>query len=474
MFPNAKLVLLTAYADTEVAIQAINDVQLDYYLMKPWDPPEERLFPVIDDLLDEWMAHYRPSFDGVRVVGHRWSQESHDIRDFLARNQIPFSWLDLATDASAQEILDIAGKTGESVPVLVYPDGSVMSKPSMAEIAEKVGLRRQIDLPLYDLVIVGGGPAGLAAAVYGASEGLKTAIVEKHAPGGQAGTSSRIENYLGFPAGLSGDDLARRAITQAQRFGADFLLTREVTALKGEEGSFGILLGEDGEIRATNLIVASGVNYRLLDVPGADRLNGSGIYYGAATTEAASVKDQDVFIIGGANSAGQAAIYLSKLARSVTMLIRGPSLSATMSHYLVARIDEAENIQCRFQTAVESVVGEHQLEKIVLKNRENGETETVDAAAMFVFIGAAPSTNWLAGALQVDDKGFVLTGPDVLSDPARCWKLERDPYLLETSLPGAFAAGDVRSGSGKRVAAAVGEGAMAVMSVWQHRALSGI
>ena len=473
-FPTAKRVLLTAYADTEVAIRAINDVQLDYYLMKPWDPPEERLFPVLDDLLEDWRAHYRPEFEGLRVIGHRWSQAAHEVRDFLARNQYPHRWMDLDKDPAAAELLLLSGESAASVPVLIFEDGSVMAHPTTAELAERIGLRRQVDLPLYDLVIVGAGPAGLAASVYGASEGLKTLVIERRAVGGQAGMSSKIENYLGFPSGLSGDDLARRAITQAQRLGADFLLTHDVAGIRADEGSIGILLDDGSEVRAHNVIVATGVRYRLLDVPGAEQLNGSGIYYGAANSEAGAVTGEDVYIVGGANSAGQAAMHLSGFARSVTMLVRGPSLAATMSNYLVERILATENIEVRYGTSVKSVQGGERLEAITVADKETGGEEDLPAGSMFVFIGAEPATNWMSSMVCCDDRGFVLTGRDVLTEGGASWSLDRDPFILETSLPGVFCAGDVRHGSGKRVATAVGEGATAVMSVWQHRALSGL
>jgi thioredoxin reductase (NADPH) len=474
LFPEAKRALLTAYADTDAAIKAINDVRLDYYLMKPWDPPEDRLYPVLDDLLDDWLAGFRPEFDGIRVVGHRWSPESHAVRDFLARNQVPFRWLDLATEPAAQELLDLARPGEGALPVLVFSDGSVLECPSNQRVAEKIGLRRRAEVPLYDLVVVGAGPAGLAAAVYGASEGLKTAVVERHAAGGQAGMSSRIENYLGFPSGLSGDDLARRALTQARRFGTELLLTHEVAGLSADEGSVGVALGDGTEVRAHSLIIATGVAYRRLEVPGVEALTGRGVYYGAAMTEAASVRGEDVYIVGGANSAGQAAVFFAGFARSVTLLVRGPSLSASMSHYLIDRIERAPNIHVCPRTEVERALGDDHLEALVLKNAATGTAETVPARAMFVFIGAVPPTDWLTGAVLLDDRGFVLTGPDVLAVGKGAWKLDRHPFLLESSVPGVFAAGDVRHGSGKRVATAVGEGAMAVMSVWQYRSLAGL
>jgi thioredoxin reductase (NADPH) len=420
------------------------------------------------------MADYRPTFDGIRVIGHRWSAESHDVRDFLARNQVPFHWLDLAMDPTAQELLDLTGPGTRELPLLLFPDGSMLENPSAQAIAEKIGLRRTLDVPLYDVIIIGGGPAGLAAAVYAASEGLRTAVVERHAAGGQAGMSSRIENYLGFPSGLSGEDLARRATTQAQRFGTDFLLTHEVTHLNAEEGSVGVILSDGSAIRAHSLIIATGVSYRRLNEPGVADLTGCGIYYGAAVTEASSIRGEEIFIVGGANSAGQAAIYFANHASKVTMLVRGQSLSSTMSQYLVERIENAPNIEVRYQTSVAQAMGNGQLESIVLRDAATGACETVPAHAMFVFIGAVPPTDWLKDSLLCDERGFILTGPDILAtDPGR-WKQERDPFLLETSVPGVFAAGDVRHGSGKRVATAVGEGAMAVMSIWQYRAQAGL
>lgn len=475
LFPDAKRALLTAYADTDAAIQAINDVHIDYYLMKPWDPPEDRLFPVLDDLLDDWMAVYQPVFDGIRIIGHRWSAESHAARDFLARNQVPHRWLDLAADGEARDLLAVARPESQTFPVLIFPDGSVMECPTNEAIADRIGLRTHAEIPLCDVIIVGAGPAGLAAAVYASSEGLDTVIVERHAAGGQAGTSSRIENYLGFPSGLSGDDLARRALTQARRFGTRFMLTHEVTGLNVNDGALGVTLSEGMVIGAHAIIVATGVTYRMLDAPGAEAFLGRGIYHGAATTEAESVRGEDIFIVGGANSAGQAAIYFADFARSVTMLVRGPSLAASMSHYLIERIEHTENIQVRCHTAVHQVNGDDRLEELVLRDTVTGELETTPTSALFVYIGAVPPTSWLADSVLRDERGFLLTGPDVMaSGRPPSWNLKRDPFLLETSVPGLFAAGDVRHGSGKRVATAVGEGAMAVLSVWQHRALSGL
>ena len=474
LYPGAKRALLTAYADTDAAIRAINDVHLDYYLMKPWDPPQDRLYPVLDDLLDDWLAGYRPAFAGIRVIGHRWSPESHAVREFLARNQVPFRWLDLTTDPHARELLDLARAGEDALPVLLFPDGATLANPSTRQIAERLGLLRQAEVPLYDLLIVGAGPAGLAAAVYGASEGLETAVVERHAAGGQAGTSSRIENYLGFPSGLSGDDLARRATTQAQRFGAQFLLTHEVTRLMANEGSVGVEMADGSQVRANSLIIATGVAYRRLAAPGVEALTGRGIYYGAAITEAAATRGEDVFIVGAGNSAGQAAIYFANFANRVTMLVRGAILATSMSHYLIERIDHTPNIDVRFHTIVERAIGDDRLQAQDLRDTAADTCETVPAQAMFVFIGAVPPTDWLKDSLLLDGRGFILTGPDVLATGKNVWLLERDPFLLETSVPGIFAAGDVRHGSGKRVATAVGEGAMAVMSVWQYRAINGL
>lgn len=473
-YPAAKRALLTAYADTDAAIKAINDVHLDYYLMKPWDPPEERLYPVVGDLLDDWSAGYRPAFDGLRVLGHRWSPECHTMRDFLARNQVPFQWLDVSFDPEATILLEASGILASALPVVIMPDGTVLSQPTLHQLAESIGMRRQAEIPLYDLVIVGAGPAGLAAAVYGASEGLRTCVLERHSAGGQAGMSSRIENYLGFPSGLSGDDLARRAATQAQRFGAESLLTHEAAKMSSTAGSVGIELADGTEIRGHSVIIATGVSYRKLTVPGVERLTGSGVYYGAARTEASSLADADIFVVGAANSAGQAAVYFADIARSVTMLARGSSLSAGMSHYLIERIEQSPKIQVRYSSEIAEAIGEDHLEAIRIADSRSGQTEVVPAAGLFIFIGAIPPTDWLSESLLLDDRGFILTGPDVMSVGKGVWKLDRDPLMLETSLPGVFAAGDVRHGSGKRVATAVGEGAMAVMSIWQYRAMMGL
>lgn len=475
LFPDAKRVLLTAYADTDAAISAINDIHLDYYLVKPWDPPEQRLYPVLDDLLDDWVADYHPEFDGIRVIGHRWSPESHTVRDFLARNQLPFQWFDLASDPKANQLLELVGGEEAGCPVLIFPDGSVLRNPTLEDIAERMGLRGHVEVPLYDLIIVGGGPAGLAAAVYGASEGLKTVIIEREAAGGQAGMSSRIENYLGFPNGLSGGDLARRAMTQARRLGTDMLLTQEAVGLKDLHGSIGVTLADGTGLQGHNVVIATGVSYRTMDVPGVAEMAGRGVYHGAGMSEASAIKGEDVFIVGGANSAGQAAIYFSGFARSVTMLVRGNGLSDSMSHYLVEQIERTPNIDVQIHTTVAEVIGGDHVEGLLLRDSVTGACRNVPASALFVFIGALPRTEWLDGSIARDERGFILTGVDLISgEKTNPWPLERDPFLLETCIPGVFAAGDVRHGSGKRVATAVGEGAMAVMTVWQYRAQNGL
>jgi thioredoxin reductase (NADPH) len=465
LYPEAKRALLTAYADTEAAIRAINKVRVDYYLMKPWDPPETLLYPVLDDLLEDWRASYRPPFDGVRLIGSRWQPEFHNLKDFLARNHVPFQNLDLQTSPEAQEL---HAKMGEvQLPVVLLPDGSKLENPTLAQVAQGIGLKTQADNPFYDLVIVGGGPAGLAAAVYGASEGLKVVMVEREAPGGQAGTSSRIENYLGFPSGLSGGDLARRGVAQAKKFGAEILTPASVKSLR-VDGQYRILTLEDGsEISCHTLLVATGVNYKKLPLEGADKLTGAGVYYGAAITEAQACKDEDVYIVGGGNSAGQAAMYLSQFARNVTILVRGTGLAATMSRYLIDQIEATPNIALRTCTQVAAVHGEEHLEAITLADANSSQTERVEAGALFIFIGAMPYTDWLGEAVLRDDKGFVPTGPDL---PKTIWKEKRDPFLLETNIPGVFAAGDVRHESVKRVASAVGEGSIAVQFV--HRYLA--
>jgi thioredoxin reductase (NADPH) len=478
LFPDAKRVLLTAYADTDTAIRAINDVRLDHYLVKPWDPPEERLYPVLDDLLGDWTSNHEPPFEGVRLVGHRWSPEAHRARDFLARSQVPYQWLDLDKEDEARHLLDLAGDPGEpddDGPLLVFPDGSVLRRPTPENIADHLGLRGSLDVPLYDLIIVGGGPAGLGAAVYATSEGLRTALVERETTGGQAGMSSRIENYLGFPSGLTGADLARRATTQARRFGTQMLLTREVVALSESAGSLGVSLADGGEVRAHCVLVCTGVSYRQLNVPGADDLIGRGVYYGAGLSEVGSVRGEDVVVVGGANSAGQAAVHFARVARTVTMLVRAPSLEKSMSQYLVEQVQGLANITVRTRCTVAAVTGEEHLEGIEVLDHRTGERSIGAATSLFVFIGAKPRTDWVKGQLDSDDSGFLLTGAELDTHGRRkAWRLGRDPLLLETSVPGVFAAGDVRHGSGKRVATAVGEGAAAVMAVWQYRASVGL
>jgi thioredoxin reductase (NADPH) len=469
LFPLARRVLLTAYADTDAAIQAINVVDLDHYLLKPWDPPEEKLYPVVDGLLEAWSTTDRQPPRETRVVGHRWSARSYEVRDFLARNSVPFRWY-LADDAEAERLLAAAGVDGSRLPVVITADGTPMVEPSDAELAEHVGLATNPSTDFYDLVVVGGGPAGLGAAVYGGSEGLRTVLVERRATGGQAGTSSRIENYLGFPDGVSGEQLTERARRQALKFEVEMLTTRDVIGLE-QRGNARVVRFEDGtELAAHTVILATGVSYRMLDAPGLTDLTGRGVYYGAATTEGPSCRSQEVYIVGGANSAGQAAMYFSRYADKVTMLIRGRSLDASMSRYLIDQIDAVKNIEVRTCTEVVGGTGEEHLETLTLRNNATGEQETVPASWLFVFIGAAPRTEWLDGALHRDGRGFVLAGPDLVVGGRRPagWTLDRDPYHLETSVPGVFVAGDVRSESVKRVASAVGEGAMAVTLVHRY------
>ena len=473
LYPDAKRVLLTAYADTDAAIQAINLARIHHYLLKPWDPPEEHLYPVIDDLLEDWQAAYRPAFDGVRVLGHRWSPRSYAIRDFLARNQVPYRWLDVEAaerDKEVRNALDTAQRDCLKLPAAIFNDGSGLSDPSQAEIAAKIGLRTNATTSFYDLLIVGGGPAGLAAAVYGASEGLSTVMVEREAPGGQAGMSSRIENYLGFPSGLSGADLARRAVAQARRFGVEILAPQEVLSLRIEAGSKFVTLADGKEVGAKALVIATGVSYRKLNIPGLERLQGAGVYYGAAMTEAASCTNEDVYIVGGANSAGQAAMFFSKYAGRVIMLVRGSSLTASMSRYLIEQIRQTPNVHVEYNSQVTEAFGTEHLEAINVLCSTSGEAQRVPAASLFIFIGAAPRTEWLAGLVERDEKGFILTGQDLLSDGKlpKGWPLERQPWMLEASVPGIFVAGDVRWRSIKRVASGVGEGANAVQFVHQY------
>src|SRR4051794_29635819 len=462
--PDAKRVLLTAYADTEAAIAAINEVALDYYLLKPWDPPEEQLFPVVEDLLQTWEAGAALEAGGVRVIGHRFSKDSHDLRDFLARNRIPARWLDVERDGEARELLTVAGVDAEGLPVALLEDGSVLERPTVLELADRLGVSSDPAQDHYDLVIVGGGPAGLAAAVYGASEGLRTVLVERDAPGGQAGQSSRIENYLGFPAGLSGSDLARRATDQARRLGAELLTIQDATGLRAEGAGRLVELSGGGQLSASCVLVASGVSYRQMQAPGFPQFTGAGIYYGAAMTEARSCADQHVVIIGGANSAGQAAVYFSGYAGRVTMLVRAGSLAKSMSHYLVQQLAALPNVEVRTGAQAIAAEGDTHLRRLHIRAADGTES-VADVDACFVFIGAVPRTDWLDGVLARDERGFILAGPDARSAG---WPLKREPRLLETTVPGVFVAGDVRARSIKRVASAVGEGSMAVSLVHEY------
>ncbi len=472
MFPKAKRVLLTAYADTNAAIQAINSARLDYYLLKPWDPPEEKLYPVLDDLLEDWLAVYRPAFEGIRVIGDRWSPCSHNVKDFLARNQIPYQWMDVEIEPEATKLLDyVSNGSQPKLPLVLFANGDKLEQPSNLEVAEKIGLQTQAEKPFYDLVIVGGGPAGLAAAVYGASEGLSTVMIERSAPGGQAGSSSRIENYLGFPVGLSGDDLARRGVTQARRFGVEILTPQEVVGLKLEDPYRIVKLADGSEINCHALLLATGVYWRRLNLPGCDRLTGRGIYYGAAKTEALSCQDEHIYLVGGANSAGQAAMYFSQYAATVTMLVRGDSLTKSMSQYLIDQIGATENIEVLPHTEVAAVHGENSLTGLTLLYNQTGKTEQVETKSLFIFIGAKPETEWLDGVIARDERGFIYAGADLKkNEHFRGWNRDRDPFLLETSIPGIFVAGDVRHNSVKRVASGVGEGSIAIMFV--HRYLA--
>ena len=473
MYPDAKRALLTAYADTNAAISAINRANIDYFFMKPWDPPTEHLYPQLDDLLDDWQASYRPAFQGIRVLGTRWSPRSYELRDFLARSHVPYQWIDVegsANDPETKVLLEALGPDAAELPVVLFPDGAKLLNGAPAEVAQKVGLRTRAETSFYDLAIVGGGPAGLAAAVYGASEGLHTVIVEKEAPGGQAGMSSRIENYLGFPSGLSGGDLARRAVTQARRFGVEILAPQTVVSMR-TEGSYRIIkLADDSEISCHALMIATGVQWKRLEAPGIDRLQGAGVYYGGGTTEALSCKGEIVYVVGGANSAGQAAMNFSKYAERVVILVRGNSLSSTMSQYLIDQIKETPNIQLWTHAGVAEVHGDTHLEEISVLCSDTDKTERVPASSVFIFIGALPRTDWLGDAIERDDRGFILTGPDLMQGGQRPkkWTVDRDPFLLETNVPGIFAVGDVRHGSVKRVASGVGEGSVAVQFIHQY------
>src|SRR6059036_1592526 len=472
-YPEAKRALLTAYADTDAAIRAINSVQIDHYLMKPWHPPEERLYGIVDDLLDDWQASFRPPFEGIRIVGHRWSPHFTQIRDFLARNSIPYQVLDVETEETAAQLMESCGTSCKQLPLVVFTDGSHLSDPSSATLAEKLGLKTKAELPFYDLVIVGGGPAGLAAAVYGAADGLRTLLIEREAPVGQAGRSSRIENYLGFPTGLSGNDLARRAVAQARRFGVEILTPQEVTSVRVDGPSRFVTLGNGGEVGCRALLIATGIAYRKLDVPGLERLNGAGVYYYAPMSQAFSYRDGNIYIVGGANSAGQAAMYFSKFARQVTMLVRGASLSDTMSQYLENQIAATKNIEVKLNSSVVAVEGTDRCERLTIQNNKTGSTETVPASALLIYAGAVPRTDWLAGIVQRDAQGYLISGQHLMLEGKRPtgWTADRDPFYLETSVPGIFVAGDVRHRSAKGVTSGVGEGAMAVKLVHQYLGL---
>jgi thioredoxin reductase (NADPH) len=469
IFPDAKSMLLTAYSDIEVAIKAINDIKLDYYLLKPWSPPEEKLYPAINEMLYDWAENVRLPYDGIRLLGAGWSSQSYKVKEFLSRNLIPYQWIDIDTDESMKDmalsIIDDINK----LPIVLFPDGSNVVNPTNNKIAEKVGLQIQAKLPFYDMIIVGAGPAGLAAAVYGASEGLKTLIVEQNAPGGQAGTSSQIENYLGFPSGISGADLARRAAAQAKRFGAE-ILTEEIVSMKIEQPYKILKLSGGVEVSSYAVVFASGVSVRMLEAGGIQSFLGTGVYYGAAMTEAATYKDHDICILGGANSAGQGALFFARYAKTVTMIVRASSLRKAMSNYLVERINATSNIKVLTDTELCSVSGNDKLERVTLKSISDSKVYDMNTSAVFIFIGAAPRTEMLNGFIETDEKGYILTGPDLprTNNAVKGWTLERDPYLFETNVPGIFAAGDVRSGSGKRVAAAVGEGSACVSMVHKY------
>lgn len=470
LHPDARRVLLTAYADTAAAIAGINDVALDYYLMKPWDPPEDRLYPVLDDLLSEWRARVRPVFEGIRVLGSQWSPQSFATKQFLSGNRVPYEWVDLEADAPARALAESLAGDLTRLPVVLFPDGAHLIAPSLSELASKAGMQTHANLPFYDVIVIGGGPAGLANAVYAASEGLRTILVESQAAGGQAGTSSLIENYLGFPAGVTGADLAHRATAQAKRFGAELLTGQEVVSLRREDPYRVVVLADGTELMAYCVVITTGMTARMLDVPGLEPLHGVGVYYGAAMTEAARYRDQDICVVGGANSAGQGALFFSRYARRVTMLIRARDLHATMSRYLIDRIEATPNIDIVSGVEVESVQGQGSLESVTLKSTGAEERRTIPASAMFIFIGVLPHTDSFAGLLERDEAGFVVTGSDLPQEHGkpRGWTLDRPPFSFETNIPGVFAAGDVRSGANRRVAAAVGEGSATIHSVHRY------
>lgn len=471
-FPHAKRTLLTAYSDTDAAIRAINEVQLDYYFVKPWDPPEEKLYPVLDDLLEDWKAGYKPAYSGIKIAGFQYSAQSHELKDFLAGNLIPYKWLEVEKDPEAKQLLQEHNCSHSQLPLIVFEDNEGICKPNLQQVAEKIGLKQEAADNLYDVVIIGGGPAGLAAAVYGASEGLSTLLIEKRAPGGQAGTSSRIENYLGFPKGLSGSDLTRRAVAQATRFGTEILAPQEVKEITIKDGYKILTLTDGNQVKCRSIVITTGVSYRQLEEESLEAYNGQGVYYGAAMTEAKACEQQKVFIVGGGNSAGQAAMYLAQYASEVTILIRGESLESSMSQYLIEQINQTENIRVWNYTEVSSVNGNDKLERLCLFNNMQDKRWEEEASALFIFIGAKPRTDWLPLNIITDKKGFIETGRSLTqyNDYEKFWKINREPYLLETCSPGIFAAGDVRAGAMNRVASAVGEGAMAIKFVHQYLA----
>lgn len=472
LYPAAKRVLLTAYSDIEAAIKAINDVQLDFYLNKPWDPPEEKLYPTLNDLLDQWQINHIPAFQGIRLVGYQYSPKSHNIKDFLSGNLIPYQWLDYEQEGHATELLELAGLTAADLPAVFFEDGSHLRQPTLSGIGEKIGLSQKAAETMYDVVIIGAGPAGMAAAVYGGSEGLKTLLIEKHSPGGQAGTSSRIENYLGFPKGLSGAELTQRAITQAKRFGIEFLSPQTVVGIETQDNYKIIKLEGGAQINTKSVIITTGVQYRKLEATGINDFTGAGIYYGAATTEANACRNKDVYIVGGGNSAGQAAMYLANFANTVYIVIRKPDLSSSMSQYLIDQINSTANIQLSPRSVIKEAHGAGYLECVTLENMDTGEAEKKPAGALLIFIGARPYTSWTGENIVKNERGFVVTGKDLAKSGAfkKLWKKQREPFLLESSTPGIMAAGDVRAGAMNRVASAVGEGAMAIKFVHEYLA----
>ncbi|HTO89828.1 MAG TPA: FAD-dependent oxidoreductase [Candidatus Sulfotelmatobacter sp.] len=470
LHPGSRRVLLTAYADTGVAIAGINEIGLDHYLMKPWDPPEQRLYPVLDDLLSEWRAQARPSFEGIRVLGSAWSPESYAVKEFLSRNLVPYQWVDLERDPAARELAQsLAGDLARQ-PIVLFPDGTHLVAPEPVELAERAGLQTHAQRPFYDVIVIGGGPAGLANALYAASEGLRAVLVESRAPGGQAGTSSMIENYLGFPSGVTGADLAQRASAQARRFGAELLTAQEVVGLRRVDPYRFVRLADGTELSAYAVVIATGMGVRTLDAPGLQPLHGRGVYYGAAMTEASTYRAKDIAVVGGANSAGQGALFFSRYVRRVTMLVRAPDLAPSMSRYLIDRIRAAPNIEVLNGVEVAEAHGDSRLESVTIRLADSGETRRLASSALFIFIGVQPHTAAFAGTLELDDAGFILTGADLPREHGqpRGWTLERAPMMFETSVPGVFAAGDVRAGANRRVAAAVGEGSAAIYSVHRY------